>query len=66
MKLKKIVKLLLVGSFIFLSGCQKQYKLYSKNFMGPFDTVTTYMSYAESQDEFDKQGEYIEEQLKLL
>ncbi len=63
MKLKKIVKLLLVGSFIFLSGCQKQYKLYSKNFMGPFDTVTTYMSYAESQDEFDKQGEYIEEQL---
>ena len=63
MKLKKILKLLLVMSFLLLSACQKQYKLYSQSFMGPFDTVTQYMSYAASQAEFDEQTAYIEEKL---
>lgn len=52
-------------SFLLLSGCSKkeQYEYYSQRFFGAFDTVTTYMSYATSQEEFDRQCEYIDEQL---
>lgn len=64
--MKKILSGLLVF-FIFLSsGCSKkeEYQLYSKNFFGPFDTATTYMTYAKSEEEFKKQCDYILEQLE--
>ena len=60
MKVKKILLCLcmLFASFC-LSGCEEEYSLYSTNIVGPFDTVTTYMSYATSEEEFNKQKEYI-------
>lgn len=63
MNLKKIISLALILSLIILSGCQKKYELYTQNFIGPFDTLTTYMSYAESEDEFQSQCDWIDEQL---
>lgn len=48
---------------LLLSGCEKKYKIYSNNIVGPFDTITTYMSYADSQEEFDKQCQMIDEKL---
>lgn len=64
-ELKKIVSIVIICSFLLLSGCSKkeQYEYYSKRFFGAFDTVTTYMSYATSEEEFDKQCNYIDEQL---
>lgn len=60
----KIVKILLVFSMLFLFGCHNEkYQMYSKNFVGPFDTVTQYMTYASSQEDFDKQCQYIDEKL---
>lgn len=63
-KMKKVVMIGIVCSFL-LCGCSKkeQYEYYSKRFFGAFDTVTTYMSYATSEEEFDKQCDYIDEQL---
>ena len=61
--MKKIINGLLIASFLLLSGCQNQYQYYSKNFVGPFDTVTTYMTYAKSQEDFDDQCELIETKL---
>lgn len=54
-----------MGILIILSGCQKKttYEYMTKRFVGPFDTITTYMSYATSQEEFDKQCELIEKDL---
>lgn len=64
MKLKKGILGLLALSMLSLTvGCQKKYELMSHNFMGPFDTVTTYMSYANNEDDFNEQCDYIDEQL---
>lgn len=64
MKLKKGILGLLVLSMLSLTvGCQKKYELMSHNFMGPFDTITTYMSYANNEDDFNEQCDYIDEQL---
>ncbi len=60
-KMKKLLTICL--TIILLSGCQPQYKLYTYSFIGPFDTVSEYMSYAKSQDEFNKQCQYVEKQL---
>ena len=38
-----------------LSGCADQYEYFSTNIVGPFDTVTTYISYAVNEEEFNKQ-----------
>ena len=60
----KIIKIILVISVLFLFGCQKEdIQLYSQSFVGPFDTVTQYMSYAQSEEEFLGQCTYIEERL---
>lgn len=49
---------------MLLTGCQKKdYQLYSKNFVGAFDTITQYLSYALSEDEFNEQSQYIDEKL---
>lgn len=64
MKLKKGILGLLALSMLSLTvGCQKKYELMSHNFMGPFDTITTYMSYANNEDDFNEQCDYIDEQL---
>lgn len=41
----------------------KKYELMSHYITGPFDTITTYMSYVSSEEEFNEQCDYIEEQL---
>ena len=46
-----------------LSGCADQYEYFSTNIVGPFDTVTTYISYAINEEEFNKQKLLIEEKL---
>lgn len=48
---------------IVLSGCQKKFQYMSRRFTGPFDTVTTYMSYVLSEDDFEKQCALIEKDL---
>ncbi len=64
MELKRIIKIILAISLFVLTGCQKDsYELYSKTFVGAFDTVTQYLSYCQSQDEFDEQCELIDELL---
>lgn len=65
MKLKKNICVLLVVMIVILSGCQKKenYEYMTKRFTGPFDTITTYMSYVLSEDDFNKQCELIEKDL---
>lgn len=63
MKVKKFLKICIVISFLFVTGCQKEYEYYSKNIVGPFDTITTYITYAKSEDDFHEQCEMIEEKL---
>ena len=48
-----------------VSGCtsQDEYHYYSANIVGPFDTITTYLSYAKSEDEFNEQKALIDERL---
>ena len=62
-KMKKI----LIGLVLCLCmcGCEKKedYVYLRKQFIGPFDTITTYITYAKSEEDFNKQCEYIEEQL---
>ena len=48
---------------MIMTGCSKKYELMSHYITGPFDTITTYMSYVSSEDEFNEQCDYIEEQL---
>lgn len=43
------------------TGCKEKYEKFSYSFMGPFDTVTQYISYCSSQQEFDKQSELVED-----
>lgn len=64
MKLKKLVlSLLSLSMMMIMTGCSKKYELMNHYITGPFDTITTYMSYASSEDEFNEQCDYIEEQL---
>lgn len=64
MKLKKLVlSLLSLSMMMIMTGCSKKYELLSHYITGPFDTITTYMSYVSSEDEFNEQCDYIEEQL---
>lgn len=64
MKLKKgILSLLALSMMSLVVGCEKKYELMSHHFTGPFDTITTYMSYANNEEEFNEQCDYIEEQL---
>lgn len=58
-KMKKILVLLVLA--LSLSGCTMNY--YTKTFNGYMDTVTTYITYASSQSDFDKQCDYIEKRL---
>ena len=50
---------------VVLTGCQKksQYQYMTRRFTGPFDTVTTYMAYVLSEEDFEKQCELIEKDL---
>lgn len=62
--MKKIINILLACSFLFMTGCKKeQYQYLTKRFVGPFDTITTYITYAKSEDDFKKQCDYIDEKL---
>lgn len=64
MKLKKLVlSLLSLSMMMIMTGCSKKYELMNHYITGPFDTITTYMSYVSSEDEFNEQCDYIEEQL---
>lgn len=63
MKLKKSICLVLVFAMMVLSGCQPKYQYMSRRFIGPFDTVTTYIAYALSEDDFEKQCALIEKDL---
>lgn len=60
MKLLKIFVSLIL-TLVCLNGCGNKYEKYSHSFLGPFDTVTQYISYCESEEEFKKQAEYVEE-----
>lgn len=47
-----------------MTGCKKeQYEYLTKRFVGPFDTITTYITYAKSEDDFKKQCDFIDEKL---
>lgn len=62
--MKKIFQISIVLTLvIMLFGCQQKYTYYTKTFVGAFDTVTTYITYAKSEDEFNKQCELIEKDL---
>ena len=64
MKLKKLVlSLLSLSMMMIVTGCSKKYELMNHYITGPFDTITTYMSYVSSEEEFNEQCDYIEEQL---
>ncbi len=64
MKLKKLVlSLLSLSMMMVMTGCSKKYELMNHYITGPFDTITTYMSYVSSKEEFNEQCDYIEEQL---
>lgn len=64
MKLKKLVlSLLSLSMIMIMTGCSKKYELMNHYITGPFDTITTYMSYVSSEEEFNEQCDYIEEQL---
>lgn len=61
--MKKFLCLCILLSMVFVSGCESKYQLFSKSFIGPFDTVTQYMSYNRNEDDFNEQVSYIEERL---
>lgn len=64
MKLKKGISLAIIISMLLLTGCKKtEYEYFSKNITGPFDTITTYMTYAKNEEEFKQQCDIIEEKL---
>ena len=61
--MRKCLKICLALSFLFVVGCQSKYQYYSKNIVGPFDTITTYITYAKSEEEFNEQCELVDEKL---
>ena len=62
--MKKFLSLCLFLSCFMLSGCEEKYTYFSTNIVGPFDTITTYITYASSEEEFNKQTAMIQEQLE--
>lgn len=62
-KMKKVFKSLFVLSLLLLTGCQPKYEYYTHNIVGPFDTITTYITYAKSEEDFEEQCQFIEEKL---
>ncbi len=64
MKMKKFLSVCLLLSCLMLSGCEEKYKYYSTNIVGPFDTITTYITYASSEEEFNEQKKLINEKLE--
>lgn len=58
-------KLIVLVLCLLLSGCKKtsDYQYFKKSFIGPFDTITTYITYATSEQQFNQQCDYIEKQL---
>lgn len=64
--MKKILKIVIAVSLMFISGCKKEYELYSDSFLGPFDTITQYMSYYDNEDDFNEDCSYIKERLEYL
>ena len=63
--MKKIILCIcMLFSLVCLTGCEEKYTLYSTNIIGPFDTVTTYMSYSASEEEFNQQTTIINERLE--
>jgi len=65
MKVRKVISIFVICSLFLLTGCQKKvtYEYMTKRFVGPFDTITTYITYAKSGEDFDKQCELIDEKL---
>lgn len=61
--MKKLLCLCMAISCLFVGGCEKKYAYYKKNIVGPFDTITTYITYAKSEDEFNEQCEFLDERL---
>lgn len=47
-----------------ITGCQSEYEKFSYSFMGPFDTVTQFISYNTDEDEFNKQALLVEERFQ--
>ena len=62
--MKKLLCFCLMLSCLLVSGCEAKYQYYSTNIVGPFDTITTYITYATSEEEFLKQKDLIEEKLE--
>lgn len=65
----KLFKLLLVISMMCVSfGCEKQqeYQYLKTTFSGPFDTITQYIAYAKTQEDFDEQVNLIKEEFTKL
>jgi len=62
--MKRFLKICIAFSLLFISGCSKEYELYSDSFLGPFDTVTQYMSYSNDEDSFKEDCEFIQERLE--
>jgi len=50
---------------VCLSGCKKEaeYQYLTQTFTGPFDTITTYITYSKSEEDFEKQCALIKEKL---
>lgn len=61
--MKKLISICLAICCCFIVGCEPKYEYYSKNIVGPFDTITTYITYAKSEEDFNDQCEMIEEKL---
>lgn len=49
---------------LILSGCSNKIQYYTKSFPDYLDTMTTYITYASSEDDFEKQCQYIEKRLQ--
>lgn len=60
-------KILILLSFIFvLSGCQNNKEKYQHTFYDTFDTQIIYIEYANSEDEFNKNAEFVESEFTRL
>ena len=64
--MKKVFKLLISCCMMatVLTGCEDKYEKYSQTFLGPFDTITQYITYATSEDDFNDQCDFIKEKLE--
>ena len=65
----KLLKIICTLSLILsITGCKSkpEYQYLKTTFSGPFDTVTTYIAYAKTQEEFDQQVTMIKEEMTQL